>query len=186
MRIITATNRNLEALVRAGAFRDDLFYRLNVVKISLPPLRERKEDIPLLIEHFIRKYSAQQGKDIVGIANEALATLMRHDFPGNIRELENIIEYAFILCEGGYIQPQHLPEPFAAGVGAAESTQMVDPTEPRSLEEIEKQAISRSLERNYWRKMVTCRELGISKDTLRRKIERYGLVNPLDDEGEED
>ena len=186
VRIITATNRNLEALVRAGAFRDDLFYRLNVVKISLPPLRERKEDIPLLIEHFIRKYSAQQGKDIVGIANEALATLMRHDFPGNIRELENIIEYAFILCEGGYIQPQHLPEPFAAGVGAAESTQMVDPTEPRSLEEIEKQAISRSLERHHWRKMVTCRELGISKDTLRRKIERYGLVNPLDDESEDD
>ena len=186
VRIITATNRNLEALVRAGAFRDDLFYRLNVVKISLPPLRERKEDIPLLIEHFIRKYSAQQGKDIVGIANEALATLMRHDFPGNIRELENIIEYAFILCEGGYIQPQHLPEPFAAGVGAAESTQPTDEAEPRSLEEIERQAISRSLERHYWRKMVTCRELGISKDTLRRKIERYGLVNPLDDESEDD
>ncbi|NLB05608.1 MAG: sigma-54-dependent Fis family transcriptional regulator, partial [Desulfobulbaceae bacterium] len=186
VRIITATNRNLEALVRAGAFRDDLFYRLNVVKISLPPLRERKEDIPLLIEHFIRKYSAQQGKDIVGIANEALATLMRHDFPGNIRELENIIEYAFILCEGGYIQPQHLPEPFAAGVGSAESTQPADAAEPRSLEEIERQAISRSLERHHWRKMVTCRELGISKDTLRRKIERYGLVNPLDDEGEED
>ena len=111
---------------------------------------------------------------------------MRHDFPGNIRELENIIEYAFILCEGGYIQPQHLHEPFAAGVGAAESTQPADAAEPRSLEEIERQAISRSLERHHWRKMVTCRELGISKDTLRRKIERSGLVNPLDDEGEED
>ena len=187
VRIITATNRNLEELVRAGAFRDDLFYRLNVVRISLPPLRERKEDIPLLIEHFIKKYSAQQGKDIVGMANEALAILMRHDFPGNIRELENIVEYAFILCEGGYIQPEHLPEPFAAGVGAEETVQpMMDRTEPRSLEEIEKQAISRSLERNYWRKMVTCRELGISKDTLRRKIERYGLVNPFADEGEDD
>jgi PAS domain S-box-containing protein len=187
VRIITATNRNLEELVRAGAFRDDLFYRLNVVKISLPPLRERKEDIPLLIEHFIKKYSAQQGKDIVGMASEALAILMRHDFPGNIRELENIVEYAFILCEGGYIQPEHLPEPFAAGVGAEETVQpMVDRAEPRSLEEIEKQAISRSLERNYWRKMVTCRELGISKDTLRRKIERYGLVNPFADEGEDD
>ena len=187
VRIITATNRNLEELVRAGAFRDDLFYRLNVVRISLPPLRERKEDIPLLIEHFIKKYSAQQGKDIVGMANEALAILMRHDFPGNIRELENIVEYAFILCEGGYIQPEHLPEPFAAGVGAEETVQpMMDRAEPRSLEEIEKQAISRSLERNYWRKMVTCRELGISKDTLRRKIERYGLVNPFADEGEDD
>ncbi len=115
-----------------GRLRDDLFYRLNVVKISLPPLRERKEDIPLLIEHFIKKYSAQQGKDIVGMASEALAILMRHDFPGNIRELENIVEYAFILCEGGYIQPEHLPEPFAAGVGAEETVQLLDTAEPRS------------------------------------------------------
>ena len=79
--------------MQEGSFRDDLFYRLNVVKINLPPLRERKEDIPLLIEHFIKKFSAQQGKDIVGISSGALAILMRHDYPGNIRELENIIEY---------------------------------------------------------------------------------------------
>ncbi len=91
-----------------------------------------QEDIPLLIEHFIKKYSAQQGKDIVGMASEALAILMRHDFPGNIRELENIVEYAFILCEGGYIQPEHLPEPFAAGVGAEETVQLLDTAEPRS------------------------------------------------------
>ena len=175
VRIITATNRDLQALVQEGSFRDDLFYRLNVVKISLPPLKERKEDIPLLIEHFIKKYAAQQGKDIVGISSGALSLLMRYDFPGNIRELENIVEYSFILCEGGYIQPQHLPEPFVTGL----DDQAVFPGQsgPQSLEEIEKQAIILSLDRNKWRKMATCRELGISKDTLRRKIERYEIVN---------
>ncbi len=185
VRIITATNRDLQALVKEGNFRDDLFYRLNVVKISLPPLRERKEDIPLLIEHFIKKYAAQQGKDIVGIANGALTLLMRYDFPGNIRELENIIEYSFILCDGGYIQPQHLPEPFATGNEELPTTPACE-NGPQSLEDIEKQAIILSLEKNHWRKMTTCRELGISKDTLRRKIERYGLVNPLGGAGEEE
>lgn len=183
VRIITATNRDLQALVRDGAFREDLFYRLNVVKIQLPPLRERKEDIPLLIDHFIKKYSAQQGKDIVGISSGALATLMRHDFHGNIRELENIIEYAFILCEGGYIQPRHLPDPFAAGF-EEQAAEAAPTSGPQTLEEIERQSILLSLERNRWRKMATCRELGISKDTLRRKIERYGLDNPLDDGGD--
>lgn len=185
VRIITATNRDLQGLVKEGSFRDDLFYRLNVVKISLPPLRERKEDIPLLIEHFIKKYAAQQGKDIVGIANGALALLMRYDFPGNIRELENIIEYSFILCDGGYIQAQHLPEPFAAGYEDVPATASRE-TGPQSLEDIEKQAIMLSLEKNHWRKMTTCRELGISKDTLRRKIERYALVNPMGTASEED
>jgi PAS domain S-box-containing protein len=178
VRIITATNRNLQALVREGEFRDDLFYRLNVVKISLPPLRERKEDIPLLVDHFIKKYSAQQGKDIVGISSGALAILMRYDYPGNIRELENIVEYSFILCDGGYIQPHHLPEPFAAGFEEAAPI-TARGSGPQTLEDIEKQAIALSLERNHWKKMTTCRDLGISKDTLRRKIERYGLVNPL-------
>ncbi len=185
VRIITATNRNLQALVREGSFRDDLFYRLNVVKISLPPLRERKEDIPLLIEHFIKKYSAQQGKDIVGIASGALNILMRYDYPGNIRELENIVEYSFILCEGGYIQPQHLPEPFAAGFEEHAVASSRD-AGPQTLEEIEKQAIALSLERNRWRKMATCRELQISKDTLRRKIERYGIHNPLIEDADGD
>jgi PAS domain S-box-containing protein len=185
VRIITATNRDLQALVTEGSFREDLFYRLNVVKIQLPPLRERKEDLPLLIEHFIKKYSAQQGKDIVGISPPALAILMRYDYPGNIRELENIIEYSFILCDGGYIQPEHLPDPFSPDgdgiilpgvpMGSVSST-------PQSLEEIEKQAISLALERNKWKKMATCRELGVSKDTLRRKIKKYDLQSPIERE----
>ncbi|WP_457573039.1 sigma 54-interacting transcriptional regulator [Desulfolithobacter sp.] len=182
VRIITATNRNLQELVQQGLFREDLFYRLNVVKIQLPPLRERKEDIPLLIEHFIKKYSAQQGKDIVGISSSALNILMRYDYPGNIRELENIIEYSFILCEGGYIQPEHLPDTFTGTSGPDSSLPGSTGAGPQTLEEVEKQAIYLALERNKWRKMATCRELGVSKDTLRRKIKKYGLERPLDRE----
>ncbi|WP_161629789.1 sigma 54-interacting transcriptional regulator [Desulfogranum japonicum] len=180
VRIITATNRNLENLVQEGTFREDLFYRLNVVKINLPPLRERKEDIPLLVDHFIKKYSAQQGKDIVGIVNSALGQLMQYDYPGNIRELENIVEYAFILCEGGYIQPEHLPEPFSTGLTQQPKGRSTASSDGgQTLEEVEKQAIMIALERNKWRKMRTCEELNISKDTLRRKIKKYRLTNPL-------
>jgi PAS domain S-box-containing protein len=191
VRIITATNRDLQELVSKGLFREDLFYRLNVVKIHLPPLRERMEDVPILIDHFIKQYSAQQGKDIVGISSASLNLLMRYNFPGNIRELENIIEYAFILCEGGFIQPEHLPEPFAVpGIKTGIDSEKASSKQGlQSLEEIEKQAIYLALERNHWKKMATCRELGISKDTLRRKIERYELESEfskqLDDLPEE-
>ncbi len=177
VRIITATNRDLQALVKEDAFREDLFYRLNVVKIQLPPLRERMEDIPLLIQHFTSTFSARQGKDIVGISDEALSILMHYDFPGNIRELENIIEYSFILCPGGFIQPEHLPEPFAPTDDKERRPATVLSTtgSSPSLAEIEESAIATSLARNKWKKMATCRELGISKDTLRRKISRYHI-----------
>jgi PAS domain S-box-containing protein len=177
VRIITATNRDLQALVKEDAFREDLFYRLNVVKIQLPPLRQRMEDIPLLIEHFTSKFSAQQGKDIVGIADEALAILMHYDFPGNIRELENIIEYAFILCPGGFIQPEHLPEPFAPALDKKSGPATpITATNSHSLEDLERSAILTALTKNNWKKMATCRDLGISKDTLRRKITKFNLA----------
>jgi len=178
-RIITATNKDLQALVNEGLYREDLFYRLNVVKIHLPPLRERMEDIPMLIDHFTKKFSAQQGKDIVGISDTALNILMHYDYPGNIRELENIIEYAFILCQGGFIQPEHLPEPFSP-TDTFEETAAILPGKKQSLEEIEKAAIYQTLEINKWKKLATCRDLGISKDTLRRKIQRYKLKSPLE------
>ncbi len=180
VRIIAATNRDLQHQVKEGVFREDLFYRLNVVKILLPPLRERMEDIPLLTEHFTSRFAAQQSKDIVGISDAALAILMRYDFPGNIRELENVIEYAFILCPGGFIQPEHLPETFApqgAGktLGSGDSTSINHNVPGQTLEDIEKIAIAATLTRNNWKKMATCRELKISKDTLRRKIKKFGL-----------
>jgi len=182
VRIIAATNRDLQSLVQEGNFREDLFYRLNVVKINLPPLRERMEDIPMLTDHFTKQFSAQQGKDIVGISDSALSILMRYNFPGNIRELENIIEYSFILCHGGFIQPEHLPEPFAPKEKESALPGTIPLHKPQPLEEIEKLAIFQSLERNQWRRMATCRELKISKDTLRRKIERYKLKSPFADE----
>jgi len=177
VRIITATNRDLAAMVVDGTFREDLYYRLNVVRIHLPPLRERKEDIPLLVKQFITEFSAQQGKDIVGTSNTALSILMRHNFPGNIRELKNIIEYAFILCEGGYILPEHLPDPFGHETGE-EPSPAPERDRPMTLAEMERQAILLALENNSWKKTGTCEELGISKDTLRRKMTKYGIAEP--------
>ncbi len=170
VRIIAATNQNLETLVEEGKFRQDLFYRLNVARIHLPPLRERKEDIPLLAEYFIEKFRVSKGRNIIGISEEALKILMDYDFPGNVRELENIIEYCFIVCKEGVIYPEHLPEYL---IKREERRPL--PSRPMTLEEIEKQAIIEALKRNKWRKMATCRELGISKDTLRRKLRKYGI-----------
>ncbi len=177
VRILAATNRDLAALVKEGLFREDLFYRLNVVKIALPPLRDRLEDIPLLVQHFIEKFNAEKGKEILGITDDALDLLMRHKYPGNIRELENIIEYAFILCHEAFIRPEHLPEPFNTPHDQADGG-AIGIGRPMSLEEIEKRAILNALERNRWKKLATCRELGISKDTLRRKIRKYKLDDP--------
>mgnify|MGYP002397491887 FL=1 len=176
IRILAATNCNLEELMHAGHFREDLFYRLNVVKLEVPSLRDRIHDVPLLANHFIEKFNAEKNMSISGLADDTLRILMAYDFPGNIRELQNIIEYAFILCKGGLIQPEHLP-------ATMDDTRQQEPdhvspscNEPLCLEEIEKQAIFDALKRNNWKRMKTCRELGISKDTLRRKIERYELL----------
>ncbi len=174
VRIVAATNRDLKALVQEGKFREDLYYRLNVVSINLPPLRERIMDIPLLVEHFIHKFNVEKGKDVSGISDEALNILMKYDYPGNIRELENIIEYAFILCHGGLIMPEHLPEPFSSNL-ESEASGVLPFDRPMSLKELERMAIVNSLRRNRGKKMATCRELGISKDTLRRKIAQYEI-----------
>ncbi len=173
VRIIAATNQDLEELVEKGLFRQDLFFRLNVARIHLPPLRERKEDIPLLVEYFIQKFRASKGKDIIGITDEALKILMDYDFPGNVRELENIIEYCFIVCKEGLIYPEHLPEHLYKP--RREDVLDLSFEKPMTLEEIEKIAILQALKRNNWKKLATCRELGISKDTLRRKLRKYGI-----------
>lgn len=176
VRIIAATNQDLEQAVQTGSFRGDLFYRLNVVKLSLPPLRERMEDLPLLVDHFVQKLDMDKGRDIGGVSEEALRTLMLHDYPGNIRELQNIIEYAFILCPGGMIKPEHLPAPFSPR--ETDDTGGAFFLEPLPLAEIEKLAVTAALDRNNWRRMATCRELGITKDTLRRKISSYRIPPP--------
>ncbi|MFO7718364.1 MAG: sigma-54 interaction domain-containing protein [Thermodesulfobacteriota bacterium] len=165
VRIIAATNRDLEQRVQDGLFREDLYYRLNVAQLRLPPLRERQEDIPLLANHFIRRFNLLQGKEVQGISEDALAVLMRYDFPGNIRELENIIEYSFILCSSGFIQLEHLPEKFHPHTAASPNT-----TAPMTMEEVKVHAAHEALARNQGKKMAACRELDISKDTLRRLL----------------
>jgi PAS domain S-box-containing protein len=188
-RIIAATSKNLEELVREKKFRPDLYYHLNIVKIQLPPLRQRMEDLPLLSEHFIRRFNRQRGKDVQGLSQEALAILMRYDYPGNIRELENIIEYAFILCSEGQILPRHLPAKFQANPAADRekppAVPAPDPTPAMTLEELERRAILASLNRNNFKTMQTCRELGISKDTLRRKMKAYRDSSRQTDKGED-
>jgi len=174
VRIITATNRDLGEMVSRGEFRSDLFYRINVVRLVLPPLRERREDIPLLADHFIARANRLRGKNIDGLAPAALNILMRHDFPGNVRELENVIEHAFVLCPGGMIRPEHLPEhlrPLAEGPVSSISA-------ATSLREMEAQLIRDALRRNDWNRLAAARELGIHKSTLFRKVRALGIELP--------
>ena len=168
-RVIVATHRDLERLVKQNAFRQDLYYRINVIKLSLPPLSERKEDIPLLVDHFVEHFNATTGKQIVGLSQEAMTALMLWDWPGNIRELENAIEHAFVLCREDLIGLQYLPEPLQIETAPGEVPTGV------TLKEIEKIAITEALRRNAWRKVVTAKELGIDKNTLRRKINRHAI-----------
>ena len=174
-RVIVATHQNLEKLVEKKKFRKDLFFRINVMKLFLPKLSERKEDIPLLANHFIEQFNHLTGKKIIAMTQEAMAVLMLYDWPGNVRELENAIEHAFILCKGELIRMQHLPESVVPVNDA-----MLVPT-GLTLKEVEGHAVLQALERNQWKRMATARELGIDKNTLRRKIKHYGLVEPLRD-----
>jgi len=169
-RVITATHRNLEELTKEGRFRQDLYYRINVIRVHLPELCERKEDVPILVDHFIDRFNQLNGKRIVGISQEAMAALMLYEWPGNIRELENAIEHAFVLSQGEMILMQHLPEHLIP-----QDHSMLVPT-GFTLQDIEKRTIEQTLQRNHWKKMATARELGIDKNTLRRKMQRHGIM----------
>lgn len=168
-RVVAATHQELDKLVEENRFREDLFFRINVMKLTLPTLAERKEDIPLLVNHFIERFNREKGKKIIGLTQEAMAAVMLCDWPGNIRELENAIEHAFILCKEELIRLQHLPDELLSKINAIFSTNGT------TLKDIEKNAILQALHRNNWKKAVTAKELGIDKNTLRRKIIRYGI-----------
>ncbi|MBC2713294.1 MAG: sigma 54-interacting transcriptional regulator [Desulfosarcina sp.] len=171
-RIITATHHNLEKRVKEGKFREDLYYRINVVKLSLPAIKDRKEDIPLLVNHFIERFNHLTGKNIIGISQEAMAALMLYDWPGNVREIENAIEHAFVLCLEDFISLACLPDQILP----ATATNPILPG--LTLKEIEKRAIQQALERNQGKKVKTAKELGIDKNTLRRKMIRFGITPP--------
>jgi len=174
-RIIAASNRDLQELVREGKFREDLYYRINVLKLVLPPLRERMSDLPLLIDHFIRMFNAMQNKALQSVDDEALACLMAYDYPGNIRELENIIERAFILCKSGIIRKKDLPEFLWS---EAERKQAAAPEQPSSLREVEAAFLVNTLKKNRWHRAQTARELGVHKSTLFRRIKSLGIRIP--------
>lgn len=176
-RIITSTNQRLAALVARGAFREDLFYRLNVIKLELPPLAQRREDIPLLIDHFIQKFNALKGKDIKGISGPALDILMHYDFPGNIRELENIVEYAFVLCRGDLIETIHLDRGIQKSIQTGDSRWPADThlSSLTYLAQAEKDSIIEALNRHRGHRGNTAKFLNIDKSTLWRKMKKYEI-----------
>jgi transcriptional regulator with PAS, ATPase and Fis domain len=174
VRVIVATNKELVELVGRGAFREDLYYRVNVVRVELPPLRRRKEDIPILVEQFIARFNRLQQRSIQGIAPEALSMLMAHDWPGNVRELENVIERSFILCDEGFIGLEHLPgELTARGAARTSGSRM-----RAARELLEAHTIRKALERNAGNRLAAAKELGIHKSTLFRKIKRLEISPP--------
>ena len=174
VRILVATNKDLGKMVRDGTFREDLFYRINVVNIEIPPLRERRQDIPLLLEHFIAEFNRLQGKDVSGLSREALAVLVKHDYPGNIRELANIIEHAFVLCHDGMIQLQHLPPPLNEGTGRG----LLEADDGISLKSMEAMLIAETLKKYDGNRTLTARDLDIDPSTLYRKIKSLEIDVP--------
>ncbi len=173
VRVVTATNKDLAELVRQGKFREDLFYRIRVIRLKLPALRERREDIPLLVDRIVAKFNRLQEKDIAGVSEEVLVRLMEHDYPGNVRELENIIEQAFVLCRGGWIELHHLPpelRPAAAQAGRASGS--------TSLRSMEKHLIEAALARHHGNRTQTARDLGIDPSTLYRKLKALETGTP--------
>ena len=177
VRIIVATNKNLSERVSKGEFREDLYYRVNVVRIELPPLNRRIEDIPLLVRQFIDRFNRLLQHAIQGISSDALSLLMAHHWPGNVRELENVIERAFILCDQEQIGIAHLPEELTAH-GVLQSKHGDD----RDVHDfIDAEAIRNALERNAFNRLAAANELGIHKTTLFRKIRKLGIVLPEQD-----
>ncbi|MCZ6677610.1 MAG: sigma 54-interacting transcriptional regulator [Candidatus Poribacteria bacterium] len=170
--IIAATNKSLRQLVREGAFREDLYYRLRVVPITLPSLRERKEDIPLLVNHFLEKFRATTGKPIAGVTDAALAAMLDYDWPGNVRELENAIEYAFVRCQREQIYLADLPKELSEGetLGLIQKSE----AEPLCLEE-EKSMILQALKDVNGNKAKAARLLGMGRTTLYKRMRAYGI-----------
>ncbi len=179
-RLVAATNRNLERWVADGRFRQDLYYRLKVVTLEIPPLRERPEDIPLLVRHFLERFNRELDREVTGIEQAALNALMRYPWPGNVRELRNLLESLVLFARGGEITLEDLPREYraaeAAGVGAAPETPGAA-WKPRPMEEIEKEAILRTLEYTGGHRARAAQLLGIGLRTLQRKLKEYGEIS---------
>ena len=181
--MIATTNRDLTALVREGRFREDLYYRIRVVPITLTALRERREDIPLLVDHFVKRFAVKTGKTIRELSAPALRALLSYDFPGNVRELENIIERAFVMCHGPRIELSHLAAEVTASAALSE-VRVKGPNAaasmPASRPQIDPAAaeLLSVLQAHCWRRAEAARVLGIGRNTLWRRMKRLGLMPP--------
>jgi len=171
VRVIAATNRDLDQQVQQGDFRQDLYYRINVMRLRLPPLREQRGDVPLLVEHFVQTFNAIQGKNITDVSQRAMLLLMQHDYPGNVRELANAIEYAFVLCSGGMIDTYHLPPELHGGTPPEASSGIGHIT----LRDMEKMHVTETLRQHHGNRDAAAHALGIHRATLFRKIKSLGI-----------
>ena len=173
VRVITATNRDLTGLIKEGRFREDLYYRIKVLNIHLPPLRERRSDIPLLCDHFIELFNGRYKKHIAAVSDEVSAALLAYDFPGNIRELENVLEHAFIFCKGEIIEMEHLPPEL--GGETRENEGLTALAGVKNFKELEKLYIESVLAQTGGNRTLAAKRLGIHKATLFRKIKQLGI-----------
>ena len=181
VRVITATNQNLEQLVREGRFREDLFYRLNVILIQVPELRERMDDVPLLADYFLERLNHRIGRNIKGLTESAMSRLLQHPYPGNVRELENIIERAYIVCPGPFIERDDLPAAIRQGASAEvddEQRGEVQRTWKKEIASAERARLLDCLKRNFWNIPRAAREMGVHRTTLWRKVKRLGIEVP--------
>lgn len=176
VRIITATNRDLEALIAAKAFREDLYFRINVFPLTIPPLRHRKDDITLIIQHFIQFLSEKTGKNILGFRPEAMRMMVAYPWPGNVRELRNTIEYAFVLARGKSIGPEHLPEKITAS-----KTSLPEPMNDRRTDSVvrvglsEKEMLLDALHKADGNQSRAAQSLGVTRVTVWKRIKKYGI-----------
>jgi len=188
VRVIAATHRNLELMVRERCFREDLLFRLNVIRLHLPPLVQRSEDLKMLKDHFLQIYNSRFGKKIKGFSEEARSILHSYGFPGNVRELRNIVEYAVNVCEGNHIQREHLPAYIMENKSESDETDLVDnapePTQflkksnrnDMSWAEAERQMIMDAMAKTQGRRRDAAKVLGFCRSTLWRKMKRHGIV----------
>ncbi len=170
LRVVAATHRDMDALVAAGIFRQDLFFRLDIVRLRIPPLRRRREDIPLLADHFLERLARRHDRPVVSLAPSSLDLLMGHDYPGNVRELENVLEHAFVLCGGQTIQPEHLPDRIERA-----GTPPTALDEATTLDELEARFLRQALARNDHEIGRTASQLGIHRTTLWRRMRKLGI-----------
>jgi len=178
VRCIYATSKNLKELIKTEKFREDLFYRINVIPIVIPPLRERKEDIPVLIESFLRTFTDKYGKENITISSSAYEALLSYDYPGNVRELKHAIERAVLLCKDGVIDIKHLPEEFSPMGSLQKQCLMSSFSLKECVEHFEKNLIMRALQECGWKKTEAAKKLGISRKALWEKIKFYRIEEP--------